>query len=124
METKQELLDLKSGIEKLLNMKWIFYNGFSVIGGVNCSGLCYLVILANYHNFITYLEKEAIEELLQNYGESKGFCDDEYFWPKEEWQPREEWLKQELKKVNQKLEVYGKRITRKKKSSSQKITGQ
>lgn len=106
MKTKEELLDIKSGIEKLLNMEWHFYNGFSVIGGVNCSGLCYFVELAYCHHFITYSERIEIEELLQNYGEIKGFYDYEYFWPEEEWQPRAEWLKQELEKVNQQLKEY------------------
>ena len=106
MEAKEKLLDLKSGIESLLNMKWHFNNGFSVIGGVNCSGLCHFVKSAYCHHFITYSEKIELEELLQNYGETKGFCDDEYFWPEEEWQPRAEWLEQELEKVNQKIKEY------------------
>lgn len=105
METKQELLLYKSALNKLL-LK------IELLGvGMPFSGLCplggYCLLNVEYAIF-----KQRLDEYAESIGRDKCL----YIWEIRNRTPREEWLKQELKKVNQKLKSYEKRTTTKKES--------
>ena len=109
MSTKQAILLLqKSAIEKLLQSKGHFSP---------CSGLCTLWRICLVKGIITSEEAIVFRELLRNYRIIHNIKINDYFWNRSDWAPREAWLRESLENTNKQLEVYGKRITRKKKSS-------
>ena len=115
MITKQVMLLLqKSAIEKLLQSKSLFSS---------CSGLCSLWYICLIKAIITPEEASIFRELLIKYRITYNLKGNDYFWDRGDWAPREEWLRELLEDINKQLEVYGKRITRKKKSSIRKTTG-
>lgn len=110
MITKQMILLLqKSAIEKLLQSKSLY---------PFCSGLCSLWFKCLIKGIITSEEAIVFRELLRNYRIIHNIKINDYFWNRGDWAPREAWLKETLEDINKQLEVYDKRITRKKKSSS------
>lgn len=109
MSTKQVILLLqKSAIEKLLQSKSLFSS---------CSGLCFLHYKCLVKTIITYEEAVVFRKLLREYRTTHNIKINDYFWDRGDWAPREAWLRESLEDINKQLEVYGKRITRKKKSS-------
>ena len=109
MITKQAMLLLqKSVIEKLLQSKNLFSS---------CSGLCTLWYICLVKGIITPEEAMVFIELLRNYRVTHNIKLSDYFWDRGDWTPREVWLRESLEDINKQLEVYGKRIIRKKKSS-------
>lgn len=116
MSTKQAILLLqKSTIEKLLQSKGLFSS---------CSGLCSFWYICLVKRIITPEEASIFRELLRNYRTTHNIKINDYFWDRGDWAPREAWLRESLEDINKQLEVYGKRTTRKKKSSPQETTEQ
>ena len=116
MSTKQVILLLqKSAIEKLLQSKSLF---------TPRSGLCSLWYKCLVKRIITYEEALTFRELLVKYRITHNLKGSDYFWERGDWAPREAWLRESLEGINKQLEVYGKRTTRKKKSSPQETTEQ
>lgn len=109
MITKQVMLLLqKSAIEKVLQSKSLF---------TPYSGLCTLLYICLIKRIITPEEASVSRELLRNYRATHNIKLNDYFWDRGDWTPREAWLRESLEDINKQLEVYGKRIIRKKKSS-------
>ena len=105
METKQELLLYKSALNKLLSKIELLGVGMPFSGLCSLGGYCLLNV--EYSIF-----KQKLDEYAESIGKDKCL----YIWEIRNRTPREEWLKQELKKVNQKLKSYEKRTTTKKES--------
>ena len=109
MTTKQAMLLLqKSAIEKVLQSESLF--SFQ-------SGLCLLRFKCLVKKVITYEEAVVFGELLIKYRTTHNLKSNAHFWNPGDWAPREAWLRELLEDINKQLEVYGKRIIRKKKSS-------
>lgn len=95
METKEELLVLKSAIKHLIeNIFYIDRRGY-------INGLCGL---ASY--CLPSREYLIFKNYVREYGESIGINHYMYIWERGAKEPRIEWLEKELEKVNQKLKEY------------------
>ena len=94
METKEELLTLKSALETLLR-------NIGVISPIYVLGLCHLATK------VLNTEQGAIfDNYIDNYAKSIGTDADHFLWPIGEQAPRKQYLESELEKVNLKLKEY------------------